>query len=300
MYTNTLSKFGLFGKIGKVIMTALSVIAALITVSCCILTAFIAILPEDALSVRVDEHTELHFGTETFGTLWNILGGSFTYSGGDSPESMLESNGNHITPPKNQEIQTELKLFNRSYGSAKIRSEGGRKIMEAEASPAEYNAKNLITVFACITLFAASAAVSLWMLRNLFSVLKKCESPFCGDVVRKMSLNELSARVGVANVNLSKIKNGHISAIRFSTLAAICDVLQCQPGDILKYNPEENKTEGLKSARKQCMFRKNLIRWNAHNKQISRPPMGIRWGPAAANAPKTTLIIAISKRFFMK
>ena len=42
---------------------------------------------------------------------------------------------------------------------------------------------------------------------------------------RKMSLNELSARVGVANVNLSKMKNGHISAIRFSTLAAICDVL---------------------------------------------------------------------------
>ena len=38
---------------------------------------------------------------------------------------------------------------------------------------------------------------------------------------RKMSLNELSARVGVANVNLSKMKNGHISAIRFSTLAAI-------------------------------------------------------------------------------
>ena len=50
---------------------------------------------------------------------------------------------------------------------------------------------------------------------------------------RKMSLNELSARVGVANVNLSKMKNGHISAIRFSTLAAICDVLNCQPGDIL-------------------------------------------------------------------
>lgn len=42
---------------------------------------------------------------------------------------------------------------------------------------------------------------------------------------RKMSLNELSARVGVANVNLSKMKNGHISAIRFSTLAAICDIL---------------------------------------------------------------------------
>ena len=54
---------------------------------------------------------------------------------------------------------------------------------------------------------------------------------------RKMSLNELSERVGVANVNLSKMKNGRISAIRFSTLAAICEVLQCQPGDILEYDP---------------------------------------------------------------
>ena len=52
---------------------------------------------------------------------------------------------------------------------------------------------------------------------------------------RKMSLNELSEWVGVANVNLSKLKNGRVSAIRFSTLEAICDVLDCQPGDILEY-----------------------------------------------------------------
>lgn len=52
---------------------------------------------------------------------------------------------------------------------------------------------------------------------------------------RKMSLNELSQRVGVANVNLSKLKTGKVSAIRFSTLEAICDVLDCQPGDILEF-----------------------------------------------------------------
>lgn len=56
---------------------------------------------------------------------------------------------------------------------------------------------------------------------------------------RKMSLNELSEKVGVANVNLSKLKNGHVSAIRFSTLEAICDVLNCQPGDILEYRRDE-------------------------------------------------------------
>ena len=52
---------------------------------------------------------------------------------------------------------------------------------------------------------------------------------------RKISLGELSEKVGVANVNLSKLKNGRVSAIRFSTLEAICDVLDCQPGDILEY-----------------------------------------------------------------
>ena len=55
-----------------------------------------------------------------------------------------------------------------------------------------------------------------------------------------MSLNELSEKVGVANVNLSKLKNGRVSAIRFSTLEAICQALDCQPGDILEYAPEEN------------------------------------------------------------
>lgn len=56
---------------------------------------------------------------------------------------------------------------------------------------------------------------------------------------RKMSLKELSERVGIANVNLSKIKTGKVSAIRFSTLEAICEVLDCQPGDILEYRKEE-------------------------------------------------------------
>ena len=55
---------------------------------------------------------------------------------------------------------------------------------------------------------------------------------------RKMSLKELSEKVGIANVNLSKIKTGKISAIRFSTLNAICEALNCQPGDILEFQPD--------------------------------------------------------------
>ena len=56
---------------------------------------------------------------------------------------------------------------------------------------------------------------------------------------RKITLNELSARVGVTNVNLSKLKTGKVSAVRFSTLNAICRALDCQPGDILEYQPDE-------------------------------------------------------------
>jgi Predicted transcriptional regulator len=55
---------------------------------------------------------------------------------------------------------------------------------------------------------------------------------------RKISLNELAQKVGIANVNLSNIKTGKISAIRFSTLNAICDVLDCQPGDILEFKKD--------------------------------------------------------------
>lgn len=56
---------------------------------------------------------------------------------------------------------------------------------------------------------------------------------------RKMSLNELAERVGISNVNLSKIKNNKVTAIRFSTLAAICDALDCDAGDILEFKKAE-------------------------------------------------------------
>lgn len=57
---------------------------------------------------------------------------------------------------------------------------------------------------------------------------------------RKMRLNDLAAQVGISHVNLSYLKTGKVKAIRFSTLDTICKVLQCQPGDILEYRPEED------------------------------------------------------------
>lgn len=54
---------------------------------------------------------------------------------------------------------------------------------------------------------------------------------------RKMSLTELSERVGVTMANLSILKTGKAKAVRLSTLNAICEALDCQPGDILEYRP---------------------------------------------------------------
>jgi len=57
-------------------------------------------------------------------------------------------------------------------------------------------------------------------------------------VQRKMSLTELSERIGISMTNLSLLKTGKVKGMRFSTLEAICRELDCQPGDILEYIPE--------------------------------------------------------------
>ena len=54
---------------------------------------------------------------------------------------------------------------------------------------------------------------------------------------RKMSLTELSERVGITMANLSILKQGKAKAVRFSTLEKICEILDCQPGDILEFEP---------------------------------------------------------------
>ena len=58
-----------------------------------------------------------------------------------------------------------------------------------------------------------------------------------------ISLQELAAKVGITNANMSNIKTGKINAIRFSTLDSICKILECQPGDILKYIEDVNEED---------------------------------------------------------
>lgn len=58
---------------------------------------------------------------------------------------------------------------------------------------------------------------------------------------RKISLTELAEKVGITNANMSNLKTGKVSAVRLSTLNAICKILHCQPGDILEYRPDEEE-----------------------------------------------------------
>lgn len=60
---------------------------------------------------------------------------------------------------------------------------------------------------------------------------------------RKMSVTELSERVGITMANISILKNQKAKAIRFDTLNKICEVLQCQPGDVLEYAPDEKEED---------------------------------------------------------
>ena len=62
---------------------------------------------------------------------------------------------------------------------------------------------------------------------------------------RGLTLTELADRVGITLANLSILKNGRARAVRFSTLTALCDVLQCQPGDLVSVRPPPPGSEGL-------------------------------------------------------
>jgi putative transcriptional regulator len=66
-------------------------------------------------------------------------------------------------------------------------------------------------------------------------------------VKKKMSLTELSARIGISLTNLSLLKTGKVKGIRFSTLEAICRELECQPGDLLEYVPATADRQAEKS-----------------------------------------------------
>lgn len=62
---------------------------------------------------------------------------------------------------------------------------------------------------------------------------------------RKMRSNELADKVGITTANLSILKTGKAKAIRFSTLEAICEILECQPGDIMEYIEDGNESASL-------------------------------------------------------
>lgn len=64
-------------------------------------------------------------------------------------------------------------------------------------------------------------------------------------VKRKIRSKELAEQVGITEANLSLLKSGKVKGVRFATLEAICRYLNCQPGDLLEYRPDEQENEGM-------------------------------------------------------
>jgi len=66
---------------------------------------------------------------------------------------------------------------------------------------------------------------------------------------RKMRSRDLAAQIGIAEQNVSLLKSGKVKGVRFDTLEKICEILNCQPGDILEYRPDENPASQADRAR---------------------------------------------------
>ena len=186
MNSKTLSKIHKFGKAGKLVMTVLMVVAMIAAAASLAATIFVASLPKDAVTVRVTNHAEFRINANEFDSLWDILGGNFSYATDKDPEDMLKGENGKIAPPENQEFETELAFFNQSYSSAEISSDGSTKVIDASSLPSEYRSSDLVAVLVFLTLFVASVAAALFVLRKLFAVLAVCDSPFCEEFVQKM------------------------------------------------------------------------------------------------------------------
>jgi DNA-binding Xre family transcriptional regulator len=103
----------------------------------------------------------------------------------------------------------------------------------------------LVVIFASMVI-AVFAAVLQSLLKNAIDIKSENDLAIIINIdvmlaKRKMSVTELSERVGITMANLSILKNGKAKAIRLSTLEAICKALECQPGDLLEYKSEETK-----------------------------------------------------------
>lgn len=186
MNEKTILNINRFGKVGKIVMTVLLIAAIVFTILMCISAIYASSLPKDTLKVNVTSNAEFEIKESSFAAVWSMLTKSASYADDKDPSSMLKDNNSKIIPSENTEIKTDLNFFNQSYSSAKITSEGSKKIIEAKSSPSEYRSSDLITLLILAALFSASMSVALFMLRNLFKEISVCESPFSNNFVSKL------------------------------------------------------------------------------------------------------------------
>ena len=185
MKTDTIKKAHRFGKLGSIITMILAIVTAIMTVAAVIAAVFTASLPEDAVVVSMKNNAEISINAENFDTLWDMLTDGFSYSTSDDPTGML-SDGGKVTPPEDREMSMKISFFNNDFSSAVIRSQDGRKVIDAVTDASVYRSGDLVVVLAFAAVFLVSVVASLWILRGLFNVIQKCETPFSETLVKKM------------------------------------------------------------------------------------------------------------------
>ena len=185
MESKVLKNVNRFGRIGNVIITILIVVSIIATIAVGVATVFVMTLPKDAVVVSVRENVEIRVNKDYFSKLWNALTDGFAYSSSEDPADIIGGD-KEVLPPENQELQMKLKIFNNNFASAIITSEDAEKIIDAKTDASVYKSGNLVAVLVFGVLFLLSVIAALFMLKNLFKEIAKCETPFCNGIVNKM------------------------------------------------------------------------------------------------------------------
>ena len=186
MNTKTLTKIHKFGRMGKIASTVLLIAAIAAAVLIGAATAYVALLSRDAVVVNVTNHAEIRIDGSKVASPWGILGNSIAWSTDQDPSGTLRDGSLKILPPEDQEFETDLSIFNQTYSSAVLHTDGDIITLDAKSSPSEYHFRDFAAVLIALVLVIAASAVTLWMLRRMFGVIAVCDSPFCEDLVKKM------------------------------------------------------------------------------------------------------------------
>ncbi|MGN0658025.1 MAG: DUF2975 domain-containing protein [Emergencia sp.] len=184
MNTTTVKRINKFGRVGKIVTVVLIVIMLIGTAAAAAGSVFLSRLPEDAVSVKVAGRAEIRADENFFQKYFGLFTDGFSYSTDELSEEDLENDMTAL--PDEGRVDMKMSVNGAEFSKAVMRSEDGKKILEAETGEYEYRIKDLIIVLVSAILLMLSAAAALFFLRKLFACIETCETPFSEDIVKAL------------------------------------------------------------------------------------------------------------------